>query len=212
MTEEMNIHKGLCEIKTLTDRIESKIREAGFITAIKSSDGKVKGTKADDWKKNEKALLDSIRTLINRKKAIKRAINQSNAQTKITVAGVEYTVAEAIYMKNEGIAEEQELVQKLKDNYKAAVDLMTRKNEEADRRAEEFAKSASGNKDKDQSNSAEIEKVRKSFYDSQVYEIVDAVNTLETIKQLEAEIDAFISEIDSALSVSNATTLIQIEY
>ena len=212
MTEEMNIHKGLCEIKTLTDRIESKIREAGFITAIKSSDGKVKGTKADDWKKNEKALLDSIRTLINRKKAIKRAINQSNAQTKVTVAGVEYTVAEAIYMKNEGIAEEQELVQKLKDNYKAAVDLMTRKNEEADRRAEEFAKSASGNKDKDQSNSAEIEKVRKSFYDSQVYEIVDAVNTLETIKQLEAEIDAFISEIDSALSVSNATTLIQIEY
>lgn len=212
MTEEMNIHKGLCEIKTLTDRIESKIEEASFITAIKSSDGKVKGTKANDWKKNEKALLDSIRTLINRKKAIKRAINQSNAQTKITVAGVEYTVAEAIYMKNEGIAEEQELVQKLKDNYKAAVDLMTRKNEEADRRAEEFAKSASGNKDKDQSNSAEIEKVRRSFYDSQVYEIVDAVNTLETIKQLEEEIDAFISEIDSALSVSNATTLIQIEY
>ena len=212
MTEEMNIHKGLCEIKTLTDRIESKIEEASFITAIKSSDGKVKGTKADDWKKNEKALLDSIRTLINRKKAIKRAINQSNAQTKITVAGVEYTVAEAIYMKNEGIAEEQELVQKLKDNYKAAVDLMTRKNEEADRRSEEFAKSASGNKDKDQSNSAEIEKVRKSFYDSQVYEIVDAVNTLETIKQLEEEIDAFTSEIDSALSVSNATTLIQIEY
>lgn len=212
MTEEMTIHKGLCEIKTLTDRIESKIEEASFITAIKSSDGKVKGTKADDWKKKEKALLDSIRTLINRKKAIKRAINQSNAQTKITVAGVEYTVAEAIYMKNEGIAEEQDLVQKLKDNYKAAVDLMTRKNEEADRRAEEFAKSASGNKDKDQSNSAEIEKVRKSFYDSQVYEIVDAVNTLETIKQLEEEIDAFTSEIDSALSVSNATTLIQIEY
>ncbi len=212
MTEEMNIHKGLCEVKTLTDRIEKEIEEAGFITAIKASDGKVKGVKANDWKKNEKALLDSIRTLINRKKAIKRAINQSNAQTKITVGGVEYTVAEAIYMKNEGIAEEQELVQKLKDNYKAAVDLMTRKNEEADRRAEEFAKSASGNKDKDQSNSAEIEKVRKSFYDSQVYEIVDAVNTLETIKQLEAEIDAFISEIDSALSVSNATTLIQIEY
>lgn len=212
MTEEMNIHKGLCEIKTLTDRIENKIEEASFITAIKSSDGKVKGTKAEDWKKNEKALLDSIRTLINRKKAIKRAINQSNAQTKVTVAGVEYTVAEAIYMKNEGIAEEQELVQKLKDNYKAAVDLMTRKNEEADRRSEEFAKSASGNKDKDQSNSTEIEKVRKSFYDSQVYEIVDAVNTLETIKQLEEEIDAFTSEIDSALSVSNANTLIQIEY
>lgn len=212
MTEEMNIHKALCEIKTLTDRIESKIREAGFITAIKSSDGKVKGTKANDWKKNEKDLLDSIRTLINRKKAIKRAINQSNAQTKVTVAGVEYTVAEAIYMKNEGIAEEQELVQKLKDNYKAAVDLMTRKNEEADRRAEEFAKNVSGSKDKDQSNSSEIEKVRKSFYDSQVYEIVDAVNTLDTIKQLEEEINAFISEIDSALSVSNATTIIQIEY
>ena len=39
MTEEMTIHKGLCEVKLLTDRIESKIEEASFITAIKASDG-----------------------------------------------------------------------------------------------------------------------------------------------------------------------------
>lgn len=43
-------------------------------------------------------------------------------------------------------------------------------------------------------------------------ELIDPVNILEKIEALEVEIADFTTEVDSALSVSNALTEITVEY
>lgn len=58
----------------------------------------------------------------------------------------------------------------------------------------------------------EVQKVRSDFIESQTYEIIDPLKILEKMEQLEEQINTFKSEVDSALSVSNALTSITIEY
>ena len=57
-----------------------------------------------------------------------------------------------------------------------------------------------------------MENLRKSYYDSHKTEIVDPLKLSDKIKELEEMISAFTSEVDSVLAVSNANTLIEIEY
>ena len=63
-----------------------------------------------------KADYQSIEALIKRRNAIKSAIVVSNATTKIEVAGVKMTVAEAIERKT-SISYDIQLLDKLKEVY-----------------------------------------------------------------------------------------------
>lgn len=58
----------------------------------------------------------------------------------------------------------------------------------------------------------EYEKARKSYIEANTMELIDPVNILEKIEALEVEIADFTTEVDSALSVSNALTEITVEY
>ena len=101
-TETMNIHQALVELKTLNKRIESAIREGEWVVANKHSNGKIGGIDLKDFVEEVKSRYQKVTDLIARAEAIKRAVVNSNAITKVTIAGKEYTVAEAIDMKNNG--------------------------------------------------------------------------------------------------------------
>lgn len=60
--------------------------------------------------------------------------------------------------------------------------------------------------------SDEIKKVRADFIAAQTMEIVDPINITTELTTLEKEINDFVVEIDSALSVSNALTELEIAY
>jgi hypothetical protein len=60
--------------------------------------------------------------------------------------------------------------------------------------------------------SDEVKKVRADFITAQTMEIVDPIGIKTEMERLEAEINSFLVEIDSALSVSNALTELTIEY
>ena len=60
--------------------------------------------------------------------------------------------------------------------------------------------------------SDEIKKVRADFIAAQTMEIVDPINITTELTVLEKEINDFVVEIDSALSVSNALTELEIAY
>ena len=60
--------------------------------------------------------------------------------------------------------------------------------------------------------SDEIKKVRADFIAAQTMEIVDPINITTELTALEKEINDFVVEIDSALSVSNALTELEIAY
>ena len=102
-TEKMNIHQALVELKTLDKRIDSAIQEGEWVVANKHSNTKIGGIDLKDFVDNVKSRHQKVTTLIARAEAIKRAVVNSNAVTKVIIAGKEYTVAEAIDMKNHGI-------------------------------------------------------------------------------------------------------------
>ena len=211
-SENMTIHKALCELKTLDARIEKAIAGSVFVFANKHSNNKVSGLSVSAFCDEIKAAYQSATDLIARREAIKRAVVLSNAATKVTVGGTEYTVAEAIEMKNHGIPTKQTLLNKLRnDSRKARRDADENNGEMLEMRADEYIKNLYANADM-KNLSDEVKKMRADFMASQVMEIVDPINIAGEIERLEEKINAFMVEVDAALSVSNALTEITVEY
>lgn len=210
--ETMTIHKGLAELKILDGRIKKEIQNGSYCAANKHSNDKINGIPIEDFKKAVQGTYDKITDLINRRKAIKKAVVLSNAKTTVKIADVEYTVAEAIEMKNHGIELEALLINAMDKQYQQAQAEVNRQNGyNLEERADQYVTAIYGQKD-GKTNSADIDKVRKDFLEANSYEIVDPINVPEKVEELRQKIDAFMADVDSALSVSNALTEITIEY
>lgn len=210
--ETMTIHKALSELKVLDARIETAINTPVYCCAKKHSADKIAGTDVTQVEKNIRSYYDKAVDLINRRKAIKRAVVLSNAVTKVSVCGVEYTVAEAIEMKNHGIEFEQRLSSAMKRDYTKAQATISKENENGlEERADQYVTAIYGQKDS-KTTAADIEKVRNDFITSNQFELVDPIGVLEKIDDIDKITSGFLSEVDSQLSVSNALTEITIEY
>jgi len=211
-TETMTIHKGLAELKILDGRIKKEIQNGSYCAANKHSNEKINGITIEDFRKTVQGTYDKVTDLINRRKAIKKAIVLSNAKTTVKIADTEYTVAEAIEMKNHGIEFETMLINVMDMQYKQAQAEVNRQNgNNLEERADQYVTAIYGQKE-GKTNSADIDKVRKDFLEANSYEIVDPINVQDKVEALRQKIDAFMADVDSALSVSNALTKITIEY
>ena len=210
--ETMTIHKALTELKILDGRIKKEIQSGSYCAANKHSNVKINGIQIEDFKKAAQGTYDKVSDLINRRKAIKKAVVLSNAKTTVKIADAEYTVAEAIEMKNHGIEFEALLINAMDSQYRQAQAEVNRQNgNNLEERADQYVTAIYGQKE-GKTNSADIEKVRKDFLEANSYEIIDPINIPEKVDTLRQKIDAFMAEVDSALSVSNALTEITIEY
>lgn len=211
-TETMLVHKALAELKILDARIINEIEDGTFCIANQHSNQKIKGVAVGDYKRIMQGDYDKVSDLIKRRKAIKQAVVLSNAVTKVVIGDKEYTVAEAIEMKNHGINSELKLLKELKAQYGFAQRTISDKNGESlEKSAENYVIGLYGSKD-GKTNVEEYEKTKKAFIESRTYDLIDPIDILEEINGLQDYIDSFTSEVDAALSVSNAITEITIEY
>lgn len=213
MTKEtMNVHQALAELKTMESRITKAIREPDWVVANKHSNTKIGGVSVDEWKANAKAAQAKVMDLIRRRDAIKRAVVNSNAVTKVIVAGKEYTVAEAIDRKNNGVGFLTMLAQQMaKDHTMAKMNADRANGPELDRRADDHIKVMFGSSDM-KGSTEEARKVRTEFIEAQTTELVDPIGVLKVIAELDEEVTSFLTAVDAALSVSNAVTQITVEY
>ena len=209
--EKMTIHKALCELKILDSRINNAISSARFCLANKHSNEKVNGVTVEEYQETMKASYNKASDLIRRREAIKRAVVLSNAKTIVKIGGKEYTVAEAIEMNNHGIDLKLQLKNAMKKQYDSAMTAIISKNSVVDDKATEYVVGLFGQKESKTANE-EYEKARKSYIEANTMELIAPVNILEKIEALEVEIADFTTEVDSALSVSNALTEITVEY
>lgn len=211
-TEIMTIHQALVELKTLDKRIESAIQEGEWIVANKHSNSKIGGIDLKDFVESIRSRHQKVTCLIARAEAIKRAVVNSNAVTKVTIAGKEYTVAEAIDMKNHGIERLRLFVRRLNHDYIVAKAAADRANgSELERRADDYVRTMIGNTDV-KGMTEEVKRLRDEFIKAQTMELVDPIDVLKLMEQLNEQINAFEINVDSALSVSNALTAITISY
>lgn len=210
--ESMTIHKALAELKLLDSRIDKAIVEGVFCAANKHSNEEICGVPIEDCEKIIQGSYDKADNLIKRQSAIKRAVILSNAVTKVKVSDKEYTVAEAIWMRNHGMEKVQGVVNVMQNQYKQAQAEINRQNGAyLEARADQYVTATYGQKD-GKTNTADIEKVRKDFLTANTYELLDPIHILNKIEELEKKISDFMSDVDAALSCNNALTEITIEY
>lgn len=210
--ETMTVHKALSELKVLDARIHKEIKEISFVVANKHGNAKISGVTVEDYIKDTKSKYNSVKTLINRRNAIKQAITNSNAVTKIVIEGREYTVAEAIDMKNYGIGYWQLILSNIEMQYNFAKSKADMENgEKLDRRADTHVQSMYEGADM-KNMSEDIKKAREDFVRSQTVELIDPIGVVDEMQKMRDYIDQFMVNVDSALSVSNALTTLSIEY
>ena len=209
--EQMLVTKGLNELKLLDSRILRRINEAEFISAAKLSVTNVNGkiTK-EEFKNRAKADYMSITDLIKRRNKIKSAIIQSNAVTMVEIAGKKMTVAEAIDKKS-SITYEKALVQQLSAQYAEAIDRVNVENSRVDNSVEMLLVTAYGKEGKEKITEASYNAIVAPYRAANEFGLVDALEAEKLIKTMTDEIEAFESEVDTCLQISNSITTIEIE-
>ena len=209
--EKMTVHKALAELKTLDDRINSEITGSVFVRANRHNNMKIFGKTIPDFMADTESSYQSVKALINRRNAMKRAVVLSNAITKVNIGGVEYTVAEAIEMNNHGMENLVELRNCLREQYSSVKRMVESENgDKLVKACENYIQATFGTKEK--VNNPDIETAQKVYMANNTYDIVTGFDIEKVIKELTDKIDAFKAEVDSALSVSNALTVIEFDY
>ena len=215
-TEKMTIHKALAELKTMDARITKAIHETPYVLAVKHSAEKINGMTVDNFKDKMRSGYQKATNLIARRDAMKRAVVLSNAATKVKIGDNEYTVAEAIEMKNHGMEFKSDLLHQMNSAYTAAQNELVRNGGEAlEKKAEQYVLAVIAAQPKDSKMSVDsdaMKTLRQTYIDDNTYDLVDPMNIAKVMEKLDAEINEFNAEVDAALSCSNALTVIEFEY
>lgn len=209
--ETMTVHEALSDLKRMDGRVNDALSSV-FVTTKSHSAKKINGVDVEDVKKEIQASFDKVSDLIRRRTALKKAITLSNAKTMVTVNGEQFTVAEAIDLKQHGMELKSMLLATLTRQFDAARrKLSYNESAELQNSADNYLVSMFGTKEV-KTAAAEIQKAREDFIEMKSIELIDPLKIEEKIQALSEEISAFEAKIDSALSVSNALTTIEIEY
>jgi len=197
-TVQMSVHRGLSEIKLLSSRIQKSVNST-FVVSNKVSNKTIGGRSINEVRQVIEGNFDSVIALIENRKRIKSALVLSNASTKVTIAGKEYAVAEAIERK----------ASSLKSQFVSHNNNVESQNSQLSGKLETYLASVLGEKS---SRSAEDVKMHtKVFEDQNRFELIDPKHIANYIESLEKEIDEFESQVDYVLSESNATTFFEVD-
>ena len=220
-TKTMTVQQALNELKVLDSRVATKVSNLGQETSAVQADKKLLGTQnsrktVQEFLDDAVSKLQSANDLINYRRALKSAVLQSNAVTKVTVADKEMTVAEAIEYKN-SISLEWNLVNSLELGITKAGLLTAKYNEDVERKLERNIDSILGNeKDRKTQDDLEVIETLRANAEKSKAEIVvpeiGKVKLTDYVSKKREELEDFESNVDFILTASNVTTTITIEW
>jgi len=207
----LTITQALAELKMLGKRIEDAINTFIPVGISVGKKGVVQGYKTNEEHGSEvKGKWDQINQLINNRDNIKAEIVRSNAETDVKIGNETMKVATAIERKV-SIENDKKLLQRMKQVLQAQNTAYERQLQILNNKKDEINNSSVAS-DK---GSEEV----KSFLESQIAlvdslhtpTLHDPLNLKEKIKVLEEKIIEFETNVDYVLSVSNATTQIEVD-
>jgi hypothetical protein len=199
----ISVTQALAELKLLRRRIQSATQGSEFIVLRHKRDVLVPA----DFATSARAAYQSYTDLLARYKAIKSAIVLSNAATVVTIAGVEYTVADAVERKR-AIDFEKEMLVTLQHQY----DSVTKKYESHTAaeilRVERLLQSELSKDSK--TNVEVIAQLTETFLNQNKAEILDPLDVKALIARMTRSIEDFETKVDWVLSESNGRTMIPV--
>jgi hypothetical protein len=153
------------------------------------------------------ADFQSLNDLMLRRDKIKNAINLSNSTTMVTIGDQLMTVSQAIEYKNT-IKYKMELLNRLRvQRHKVMTDFQNHK-DRVQHKIDDNIRIVCGRDNKP--DAALIQSVSEGIVKNEPAEIFDPLKLETVIKELELSISNFTSNVDFALSESNALTIIDI--
>lgn len=206
---QITVTKALTEIKKLDKQIAKLTQRSQFI--MTSTRGRIAGfASVEDASKAVKANMDKIRDLMKRRADIKAKVTASNAATKLTVAGSEMTVAEAIERKD-SIEMDENLLLVMKSQFNQATTKQVRHEQKVQEEIDRKVEQVFGNAKKIDTNDSTYATIKEQVEKANKFELVDPNSLAQAIESLEDSIDDFRANVDVELTVSNSTTMVEID-
>ena len=215
-TETMTIHEALREIKTLDKRIRdtaSKLNDACTIT--KKRDKMIGSETVEEWTKRQRETYDSFTDLCKRRNAIKMAISDSNAKTTVVIPAYSETpisIAAAIDLQKYALQYEEQLVVGLTNTYNLTKAKYEIEKAKIEAQADKNVESTFGNNTSKDVDPKAISEYRETYIENNKVTLQDPINIQKVVADLANKNDAIRTQIDSRISVSNATTTITVSY
>lgn len=219
MAERMLVTQALDERDLLVKKITDKIAKASFADTKKRNEAKVMDGRIteEDFRKAAESSYQQIMDLILRFQKIDAAIVASNAVTMIQTSFGEYTVAGAISlrsrMRGSGSYEDEadfeyNLCKKMKSELDKRLLTIESKNKQLESTAENMRLSILG-KDSKAKDDKPLEVVN-TYVQENTTELVDPLDVQKKIDEMQEKRAKLLSELDTQIKVSNATTFIEI--
>lgn len=208
---EMTVQRALNELKIIDERLSKRLTEFVVVGTKKVSEARVVETRESivEFENRAKGVLDSVDGLLKRQQELKHAIMTSNATTKIEVAGKTYSVMTAIDRKRT-IENEKLVVRHMRDALARAEYKVNQENDKMESYVQRQTNAMAGG-DLSSKKDDYIIAFEKSYREQNSWDLVDPLKLRDLIEQREQEISMFELEIDTALTVSNAITKIEIK-
>ena len=219
MSEKMLVTQALDERDLLVKKIADKIAKASFVDTIKPNEEKVytKRISKEDYAREAEAAYQQILDLIDRFQKLDAAIVASNAQTEITTSYGTFTVAGAISLRSRlrglGAYEDEadfegNLQNKMQAEFNERVRFCDNKNSQLQSTAEDMSLSILGrdSKTKDDKPLSVVE----AYVKENTTELVDPLDVKKKLEALEEKRNTLLTELDTQIKVSNATTFIEV--
>lgn len=215
MENKLLITQALDERDLLVKKINSKIERIDFVDGKKRNEEKViqQVVTKEEFCKKVKTSYQQIQDLIKRYQKIDEAIITSNANTYIETSFGTYSVAVALSMRNRlrelnAMDFETILRNKMEENYYEVLELKDLRNRRLEEDAEKMRLSILGKdgKYKDDKPLSVVD----AYINENTVELIDPLNVLDEIESLKDKHTTLLSELETKIKISNATTFIEI--
>ena len=203
--KQMTITEALRELSLYDEKIRKAMMGKNFVLTIKATTPK---DTREAHEKKIKADYESVTKLIDNRDKIKSAVIQSNATTTVEVNGENMTVAEAIDKKH-SIEYKESLLTRLAVQFTDATDTLASHEQKLDSDIDDMMKRIAGSEASDVGDKRKV--LEEAYRKSHSYKLFDPIGIEGEIDKLKEEVDGFLKEVDVALSVSNAVTIISVE-
>ena len=218
MSERMLVTQALDERDLLVKKIGDKISKIRVVDTKKRNEAKTMtgNTTTEEFGNTARAAYQQIIDLIDRYQRLDRAIVASNAATMLQTGHGQISVAGAIALRNrlkgDGIYGtkgnfENLLTDEMEGQYRAGVQAAEIKNRAVESQAETMRLSILG-KDSKSKDEKPLEVV-DAYIRENTTEVIDPLDVQKVVQDLREELDLLMSELDTQIKVSNATTTIE---
>ena len=218
MMEKMLVTQALDERDLLVKKINEKIVKIKLVDTKKHNEEKTVNERVtvNEFTKTAQAAWQQITDLIERYRRLDAAIVASNAATLIETAQGSMTIAAAIALRSrlrgDGIydakgAFEDSLIEQAQRQYLQSVTTAENRNKLLESKADDMRMAILG-RDAKTKDDAPLEVVT-AFIQANTTEVIDPLGVEKKVQELRERLDALISELDTKIKVSNATTMVE---